>query len=120
FLIYTNLLIAGAAVAQCAVTYLFFEEPFDFYMMATEGTATLLLYNFSMLLSRPKDPQKSKYQRTRWIFRNEWLLWINSAVALLVLLYSVWHIHVYSLFFLGLIGLMSLVYSFPILPYKGK
>lgn len=120
FLIYTNLLIAGAAVAQCALTYLFFDAPFDYYMMATEGGATLLLYNFSMLLSKPRDPEKSLYKRTRWIFRNEWLLWLNSGLALVVMLYAAYHIHLYSLFFLMGIGGMSIIYSLPILPYKGK
>lgn len=120
FLIYTNLLIAGAAVAQCALTYLFFNQAFNYPIMAIEGAATLLLYNFSMLLSRPKEPQKSKYQRTRWIFSHEWVLWLNSVVAFAALVYAVFHIHVYSLLLLGLIGFMSVVYSFPILPYKGK
>lgn len=120
FFIYTNLLIAGAAMAQCAVTYLFFDAPFDYFMIATEGGATLLLYNFSMLLSRPREPEKSPYKRTRWIFRNEWLLWMNSVLALFVLLYAAYHIHLYSLFFLGGIGVMSIIYSLPILPYKGK
>lgn len=120
FLIYTNLLIAGAAMAQCAVTYLFFDAPFDYFMMAVEGGATLLLYNFSMLLSRPRKPEKSPYKRTRWIFRNEWLLWLNSGLAAIVLLYAAYHIHLYSLFFLGAIGGISVIYALPILPYKGK
>ncbi|PRD52634.1 hypothetical protein [Sphingobacterium gobiense] len=120
FLIYTNLLIAGAAVAQCALTYLFFNAPFDYPIIIVEGAATLLLYNFSMLLSKPKTPQKSVYKRTRWIFRNGWLLWLNSGLAVFILIYAVFHIHLYSLLLLGLIGLMSIVYSFPILPYRGK
>lgn len=120
FFIYTNLLIAGAAMAQCAVTYLFFDAPFDYFMIVTEGGATLLLYNFSMLLSRPREPEKSPYKRTRWIFRNEWLLWVNSGLALVVLLYAAYHIHLYSLFFLGGIGIISIIYSLPIFPYKGK
>lgn len=120
FFIYTNLLIAGAAMAQCAVTYLFFDASFDYFMITIEGGATLLLYNFSMLLSRPREPEKSPYKRTRWIFRNEWLLWLNSGLAFTVLLYAAYHIHLYSLFFLMGIGAMSIIYSLPILPYKGK
>ena len=120
FFIYTNVLIAGAAVAQCAVTYLFFNAPFDYPIMMVEGAATLLLYNFSMFLSKPAEPQKSLYKRTRWVFRNEWLLWGNSTIAIGTLVYAVCHIHFYSLIFLMLIGLISLVYSLPILRYKGK
>lgn len=120
FLIYTNLLIACAAMAQCALTYIFFSAPFDYAMIAIEGAATLLLYNFSLVLSRPKDPGKSVYKRTRWVFKNEWVLWMNSFLAVSVLAYSVFKIHVYSLLFLGIIGLFSIAYSFPIFPYRGK
>lgn len=120
FLIYTNLLIAGAAIAQSAVTYLFFETPFDYPIMMIEGAATLLLYNFSMMLSKPEDPQKSAYKRTRWIFKNEWLLWLNSGIGSILLAYAVSHIHLYSLLFLAGIGAMSVAYSIPMIPYKGK
>ncbi|RZF58163.1 UbiA prenyltransferase family protein [Sphingobacterium corticibacterium] len=120
FLIYTNLLIAGAAIAQSALTYLFFDAPFDYPIMMIEGAATLLLYNFSMLLSKPREPEKSAYRRTRWIFRNEWLLWLNGGIGIVVLGYAAWHIHLYSLFFLIGIGAMSVAYSIPIIPYKGK
>lgn len=120
FLVYTNLLIAGAAIAQSALTYLFFDAPFDYRIMIIEGAATLLLYNFSMLLSKPRNPQKSVYQRTRWIFGNEWLLWLNSGIGCIVLVYAACYIHLYSLFFLAGIGVMSVAYSVPIIRYKGK
>lgn len=120
FLIYTNLLIAGAAMAQAALTYLFFHAPFDYPIILIEGAATLILYNFSMLLSKPKHPEKSAYRRTRWIFKREWLLWLNSGVGIVFLVYSVFHIHLYSLFFLIGIGALSLAYSIPIIPLKEK
>ena len=120
FLIYTNLLIAGAAIAQCALTYLFFDAPFDYPIIMVEGAATLLLYNFSMLLSKPRNSQKSIYKRTRWIFRNEWLLWLNNGIGFIVLVYAVFHIHLYSLFILTGIGVISVAYSVPIIPHKGK
>lgn len=107
-------------MAQCALTYLFFNVPFDYAMIAIEGSATLVLYNFSLLLSRPKDPSKSIYKRTRWVFKNEWVLWLNSLIAILILGYSVFYIHFYSLLFLGAIGLFSIAYSFPVFPYQGK
>lgn len=120
FLIYTNLLIAGAAIAQSALTYLFFEALFDYPIMMIEGAATLLLYNFSMLLSKPQNPQKSVYRRTRWLFRNEWLLWLNSVIGLIILIYAACHIHLYSLLFLVGIGGMSVAYSVPIVRYNGE
>lgn len=120
FLIYTNLLIATAAMAQCALTYVIFGAAFDYPIIAIEGAATLLLYNFSLLLSRPKGPEKSIYKRTRWVFRYEWVLWLNNVAAVVALAYAVFHIHFYSLLFLGAIGLFSIAYSFPLFPYRGK
>lgn len=120
FLIYTNLLIAGAAMAQCALTYIFFQADFDYAMIGIEGAATLMLYNFSLLLSRPKYPEQSKYRRTRWVFKYEWILWLNSGLATLVLVCAIFQIHLYSLLFLGGIGLFSVAYSFPLFPYRGK
>ncbi|MFD1769707.1 hypothetical protein [Sphingobacterium suaedae] len=120
FFIYTNLLIGGAAAAQCALTYIFFESAFNYSIIAIEGAATLLLYNFSLVLSKPKDPKASIYRRTRWVFQNEWILWLNSALAGAVLLYTVYHLHIYNLLFLTAIGGLSMAYSFPIFPYRGK
>ena len=120
FLIYTNLLIAGAAMAQCALTYIFFQANFDYAMIGIEGAATLLLYNFSLLLSRPKFPQQSKYRRTRWVFKYEWILWLNSGFAAVVLAFAIFQIHLYSLLLLAGIGLFSGAYSFPLFPYRGK
>lgn len=120
FSIYTNLLIALAAAAQCALTYIFFEKPFNYYIIAIEGAATLLLYNFSLILSKPADPAASIYRRTRWIFSREWLLWLNGGCALIVLVYAVFHIDFYSLLFLGGIGVVSVAYSFPVARYGGK
>jgi hypothetical protein len=81
--IYTNLLIAMAAMAQCALTYIIFERPINWYIVLVEGTATLLLYNFSLWWSKPKNPKESKFPRTRWIFNHEWVMWLNNGIACL-------------------------------------
>ncbi len=107
-------------MAQCALTYFFFQTTFDWPIIVIEGTATLLLYNFSLWLSKPKDPSKSAYLRTRWVFENEWVLWVNSALALIGLLLAVREIHLLSLFFLAGIGIVSVAYSFPFFPYNNK
>src|SRR5690606_14576013 len=120
FSIYTNLLIALAAAAQCALTYIFFEKPFNYYIIAIEGAATLLLYNFSLILSKPADPAASIYSRTRWIFSRERLLWLSGGYGLRVLVYAVFHSDVYRLLFLGGLGVVSVAYSFPVGSYGGQ
>ncbi len=107
-------------MAQCALTYVFFDASFDYPIIAIEGAATLVLYNFSLVLSKPKDPDKSVYKRTRWIFKNEWILWLNTVMGIGVLAYAIFLIHWYSLVFLGFIGLVSVAYSFPLFHYRGK
>lgn len=118
--IYTNILIALAAMAQCALTYIIFERPINWYIVLIEGTATLLLYNFSLWWSKPKDPKQSKFPRTRWIFNHEWVMWCNNSIALALLAYCLWHIHLYSFLFLGFIGALSLLYGMPLFTFHDR
>lgn len=119
FFIFSNLLIASAALAQCALTYLIFNQKINYTVVGIETTATLLLYNFSILLSKPKNPQNSIYSRTRWIFKNSYVIWTSSIISSLLLLYFTFHISFYSFLFLGGIGVFSLLYAVPIVHYKG-
>ncbi|OOG15817.1 hypothetical protein BWD42_23325 [Sphingobacterium sp. CZ-UAM] len=118
--IYTNILIALAAMAQCALTYILFERPINWSIVLVEGSATLLLYNFSLWWSKPKNPKESKFARTRWIFNNEWLMWLNNFIALAVLGYCLLQIHLYSFLFLGFIGMLSLLYGMPLFTFRDR
>lgn len=118
--IYTNLLIALAAMAQCALTYYVFSQPMNYAIILVEGAATLMLYNFSLLWSRPENPQESRFARTRWVFGNEWVLWFNTIIAAGILLYCLFQIHFNSFLFLGIIGLLSVLYGFPVFRYQGR
>jgi len=120
FLVHTNLLIALAAVAQCALTYYLLEFPINNFILIIEGTTTLLLYNLSLYLSLPKEPSKSPFQRTRWIAKNMWLFWLLSILCALAVLWSLFHIHVLTLVFLGFIGVISLAYAVPLVKIKDK
>ncbi|WP_104383893.1 hypothetical protein [Sphingobacterium sp. HMA12] len=118
--IYTNILIALAAMAQCALTYIIFERPINWSIVLVEGAATLLLYNFSLWWSKPKNPKESKFARTRWIFNNEWVMWLNNVIALAILGYCLFHIHRYSFLFLGFIGILSLLYGMPLFTFHDR
>lgn len=120
FIVYSNCLIACAAVAQCLLTYTVLQEQRNWFIIGIEGAATLLLYNFSLYLSKPKQPQSSPYQRTRWVFSHMKLFWFNSILAITLLLYSLWHVHLYTWLFLGLVGLVSVAYSMPVFNFKGR
>lgn len=120
FLVHTNVLIALAAVAQCALTYYILNLPVNDPILVIEGATTLLLYNLSLYLSLPKDSSKSPFQRTRWIGKNMWLFWLLSAIATLITIWALFQVHLLTLFFLGFIGVISLAYAVPLLKVKGK
>ncbi|MBE8720024.1 UbiA prenyltransferase family protein [Sphingobacterium pedocola] len=119
FFIFSNLLIGTAAYVQCALTYMVLNKVPNSDILMIEGTATLLLYNFSLLLSKPKHPHESPYLRTRWIFKNEWLLWTNSILAFVLLACALIEVHLYTLLFLAGIGLLSLSYALPLFKING-
>ncbi len=120
FFVHTNILIAFAAVAQCALTYYILELPVNRDILIIEGGTTLLLYNLSLYLSLPKDPSKSPFQRTKWIGRNIWVLWLFSLLSGIAVIWSLLHIHLMTLFFLGFIGLLSLAYAVPLVKIGDK
>ncbi|MHC8948181.1 UbiA prenyltransferase family protein [Sphingobacterium hungaricum] len=119
FFIFSNLLIASAALAQCALTYLIFNQEINYDILGIETTATLLLYNFSILLSKPKNPQNSIYARTRWIFKYTYVIWTSSLLSMLLMIYFTFQISFESFLFLGAIGAFSLLYAIPVVRYKG-
>ncbi|WP_164126274.1 UbiA family prenyltransferase [Sphingobacterium luzhongxinii] len=120
FVIFSNLLIAMAAIAQCLLTYVVLEQDYNWYVVGIEGAATLLLYNFSLFLSKPKEPRKSPYTRTRWVFGHEVVFWVNNIVAVLLLIFCLLQVHFHTWVFLGFVGLVSVAYSLPILRVRGR
>lgn len=120
FLIFSNILIALAAASQCVLTYIILDQEINGYIALIEGAATLALYNFSLILSKPPHPEQSIYARTRWVFKYERVLWINTIVATCICVWCLFHIHLSSIFFLGIIGFVSVLYSLPIIPLKDR
>lgn len=120
FFVHSNLLIALAAVAQCALTYYVLDFDINPAILWIEGTTTLLLYNLSLYLSKPAKPQQSPYLRTRWVFKYEWLLWLNSILAILLLIYALFQIHPYTFYYLAFVGLVSMAYAVPFLRINGQ
>ncbi|WP_316746396.1 hypothetical protein [Pedobacter gandavensis] len=86
FLLFSNLFIAICAVAQGLVTYHLLQVPPDKYILAIIFFGTLGLYNFSMLLSTPKDPANSPLMRVRWIFSHHRLIISITLISALCLI----------------------------------
>ncbi|NGF58158.1 hypothetical protein G5B00_16710 [Parapedobacter sp. SGR-10] len=120
FLIFSNLLIAGAAIAQCFLTYIILGVSTNYYILLIEGSSTLLLYNFSLYLSKPQNPANSPYARTRWVFGHIHWFWMCTILAIGVMLYALLHVHMRTLAYLLFVGVISVSYSFPLIRVKGK
>jgi 4-hydroxybenzoate polyprenyltransferase len=119
-IVFTNLLIACAAGAQVLLSYLIFQIPYNSTVVLLEFSATLLLYNLSIWISKPKDYISSPYERTRWIFGNMHVFWTLNAIVSLLLFYTLTQIHFHTFLYLGFIGVLSLAYALPILKIHGQ
>lgn len=86
FLLFSNLFIAICAVAQGLVTYHLLNVAPDKYILAIIFFGTIGIYNFSMLLSKPKNPNDSPYIRVRWIFSHHRLIISITLISMLCLI----------------------------------
>ncbi|CAM3848962.1 UbiA family prenyltransferase [Mucilaginibacter galii] len=119
-LLFSNVFMALCAVAQGLVTFHIIGVKPIFSVLALLFASTLGLYNFCILIIRPKEPQKSSYRRIRWFFGYHRLMVTITIAALLSLI---------PLFFLLansskllLIGLaaLSFGYGLPLFTKKGQ
>lgn len=120
FILFSNLFIACCAVAQGALTYMLLKAPIDYVVLAILGCATMFLYNFSMILARPKDPSGSPHRRVHWIYSHYKLvlsLTVLSAVALIPLTLQ---LSMGTITLLFSIGLLAISYNFPLFKDKSK
>lgn len=121
FLLFSNIFIALCAVAQGMVTYLLLKHQPDKYVLLLLFCSTLLVYNMSVLLAKPKDPQKSPFRRVRWIFAHHRLMIsITLVAALCIIPIGLWYLSVQAKLLMGFIGVIALAYNFPFLTLNEK
>lgn len=120
FIIYTHLLIAGAAVAQCLLTYKILNAPYDGHILGIIGASTLIFYNLSIILSKPKEPLKSKINRTRWFYQNIYFNRLLTTIATITLFFCLIHIKVEIVIIWIIIGIISFLYYLPIYRHANK
>lgn len=121
FLLFSNLFIAFCAVAQGLVTYYLLKVPADGYVLAFVFFSTLVVYNLSMLLSKPKEPQKSPFKRVRWIFSHHRLIISITLIAILCIIpIGLLYLSFQAKLLMGFVGLISIAYNFPFLSINHK
>ena len=115
FILFSNLFIAICAMAQGALTYLLLDAKPDYGVLALLGCATLSLYNFSMILARPKNPLNSPHRRTRWIYSNYKLVLFLTALSSIALIPLVFQLSTQTIIVLVLAAIVAISYNLPLI-----
>jgi 4-hydroxybenzoate polyprenyltransferase len=121
FLLFSNLFIAICAVAQGLITYHLLKIPPDKYVLAFIFFATIGLYNFSMLLAKPKKPEESPYKRVRWIFSHHRMIISITLIAMLCLVpLFLLYLSIESKLLMLFTGLVAVGYNIPFLSLNNQ
>jgi 4-hydroxybenzoate polyprenyltransferase len=114
FLLFSNIFMALCAVSQGLVTFYLIGAKPIFPVIWLLFTSTLGIYNFSILLTKPKQPEKSPYKRVRWFFSHYRLMVTFTIVSLLSLIPLFFLISMESRILLIFLSIISFFYSIPI------
>ncbi len=121
FLLFSNLFIALCAVAQGLVTYHLLKATPSVHVLAFVFFSTLIIYNLSMLLSKPAAPEKSPLKRVRWIFSHHRLMISITLIATLCIIpLGLLYLSFEAKLLMGFIGLISIAYNLPFLSINNK
>lgn len=114
FLLFSNLFMALCAVAQSLVTFHLIDTKPIHTVTGLLFSATLGIYNFSILLSKPKHPEKSPYRRVRWFFAHYRLMVTFTMISLLALIPLFFLLSMESRILLIFLSVLSFCYSLPL------
>jgi 4-hydroxybenzoate polyprenyltransferase len=114
FLLFSNVFMALCAVAQGLVTFWLIGSKPVMPVIWLLFTSTLGIYNFSILLPKPSQPEKSPYKRIRWFFSHYRLMVTFTIVSLLSLVPLFFLITMEARILLIFLAILSFFYSLPI------
>ncbi len=121
FLLFSNFFIAICAVAQGLVTYHLLKAKPSEHVLAFLFFSTLLIYNLAVLLSKPKEPQKSLFKRVRWIFSHHRLTISTTLISALCLIpLGLLYLSFESKLLMVFVGLLAIAYNIPFLTLNNK
>jgi len=111
---------ALCAVAQGLVTFYLIGSKPVFAVLGLLFTSTLGIYNFCILISKPKRPENSEYVRERWFFSHYRLMVTLTIVSILSLPPLFILISTESRILLIFLGIISFAYGLPIFTLGDK
>jgi 4-hydroxybenzoate polyprenyltransferase len=104
---------ALCAVAQAMVTFMLIGVEPVYPVLAILLLSTLCIYNFSILLSKPKQPQNSPFKRVRWFFAAHRLMLAITIISAMLLLPLFFMVSVKSRLLLIFLSILSFGYGLP-------
>jgi 4-hydroxybenzoate polyprenyltransferase len=119
-LLFSNVFIALCAVAQGLVTFHLMGVKPVYPVLAMLFVSTLGLYNFCILIIKPKRPQASPYLRLRWFF---WYHRLMVSITILCLLSAIVLFFLLSIpakLLLMVLAVLALGYGLPIFKKNGR
>src|ERR1700748_3229483 len=86
FILFSNIFMALCAVAQGLVTFYLIGSKPIYPVLAILFASTLVIYNFSILISKKEKPLNSPHRRERWFFSHYRLMITLTIVPILCLM----------------------------------
>src|SRR6185437_8369549 len=114
FLLFSNVFMALCAVAQGLVTFYLIGAPPVVPVIWLLFTSTIGIYNFSILFTKPAQPEASPYKRVRWFFSHYRLMVTFTIVSLLSLIPLFFLMSMESRILLIFLRVISFFYSIPL------
>ncbi len=114
FLLFSNIFMSLCAVAQALVTFELIGSKPVLPVVGLLFTSTLGIYNFCIIITKPKKPEASPYFRVRWFFAHYRLMVTFTIVSLLSLIPLFFLITTESKILLIFLSILSFSYSLPL------
>ncbi|WP_410219829.1 hypothetical protein [Pedobacter sp.] len=121
FLLFSNLFIAICAAAQALVTYHLLKLEPNLYIVGFVFCSTLLIYNLSMVLSKPMHPEQSPFRRVRWIFGHyKFIVFITILSGVCLIPLGLFYLDIKGKLLMAFLGGLSFAYNLPLIRLKNK
>jgi len=114
FILFSNVFMALCGVAQALLTFYLIDSKPVYAVLGLLFAGTLAEYNFSILISKPKQPQKSGFLRVRWFFAHHRLMVTFTIVSVLALIPLFFLISIESRILLVFLAVLCAGYSVPL------
>lgn len=118
FILFSSIFIAACAVSLCIETNVLLDvslNSFSFYCFVFGATIVQYNLHYSMKKVAVKDSE-----RLRWTLQNKNLHFVLLVTGCLLILFSFFSFHLKHFLILGVLGCISVLYSFPFLPFGKK